>query len=369
MRHDGELVAALTDARPGDHIVLADGSYAGFGDWRTSGAPGAPILVRAATLLGARITSGTFNLAGHHQVLHGIDFVDATCDIQDGAREPRVWRCRFRDHPAPSNAIGLRLRACTAAEIAYCEWVNWAGRGIAVGVAAGARDFTIRRCLFRDAPNQRDARGVQHNGTEAVQLGFGWADAPINSGGRLEECRFVNWNSDDEVVSVKTSNVLVRGNSFERCEGGLWNRIGRFNRFEANEIRDGRGFVNMDGPNIWLGNKHNGDGGFYWAEFSIMRGTNRAADYAGNMGSEYNASEDCIIVGNEIATGLLVGRAFSRPEMPEPVRNTLIRRHVGPISLVPDGEIDTNSQPEDANSPVVWTPGSWLTDADVGPFA
>ena len=98
---------------------------------------------------------------------------------------------------------------------------------------------------------------------------------------------------------------------------------------------------------------------------SLVRGgMYRSSSLTGHV-----AASAASIVGNEIATGLLVGRAFSRPEMPELVRNTLIRRHVGPISLVPDGEIDTDSQPENATSPVVWTPGRWLTDADVGPFA
>ena len=110
--------------------------------------------------------------------------------------------------------MAMRLYACTDADIAYCEWVNWGGRAISVGVAAGALRARIRRCLFRNTP-----AGYSANATEALQIGFGPGDAPLSSQTVVESCRFAGWNSDDEVISVKTSDCTLRQLTVEGCSG------------------------------------------------------------------------------------------------------------------------------------------------------
>lgn len=83
----GELTAAVAAAAPGDEIVLADGTYALAADvsCATPGTAAQPIVVRAATPLGARIefdTTEGFKVTAAHWHFEGLD-VHGTCAVDD----------------------------------------------------------------------------------------------------------------------------------------------------------------------------------------------------------------------------------------------------------------------------------------------
>jgi hypothetical protein len=366
--NSNQLADAMRTAEPGDHIVLANGNYSGPGAFSRAGTSSAPIVVRAADLLGARITSGAIRLAADYQILYGLDFVNTRHAIENNAVAGRFWRCRFRDRPAPSTDIALGINASRHADIAHCEFVNWAGRGIAARVHGGARNFIIRRCLFRDAPNQRSSSGAQKNTTEALQIGFGLADAPVNAGGRIEYNRFVGWSSDDEVVSNKSSGNIFFRNSFENCDGNLTNRMGRNNRYEANEFRNMRGIWDLDGQNLWLGNKHTGSAYSDWRDWWIMAGSVRAGVYKNQ--DDRNACEDSTFAGNELVGALRIGHNPGwSPKNSQPVRNIRVRQHKGSVVLVSGWNSSTDNQPNANETGRSWAQPSWLTNNDVGPNA
>ncbi len=372
VRNDAELAQALSVAEPGDHVVLANGHYAGPGAWSRTGTPQAPVVVRAAELLGARITE-SLDPSGRHLIVHGLDFLDGTMRIGQAmpSADVEIWRCRFRDRPE-GTSIALRTDRVDGLDIAYCEWVAWGGRGISIGIAAGTRNFTIRRCLFRDTPGQRSADGAQLNATEAIQVGFADNDAAIRgANGRLEYNRFVNWNDDDEVVSVKASDCLVYRNTLENCWGNISNRSGRFNRYEANLIIDAGGFWNFDGPNLWLGNVQTGAHRRMTPNCWLVAGNRPAGSYPmPHEGSGRNTSEGCIVAGNRLSGELRVGHYISwDPPSVYPASGNRIRQHQGPVVLVPDWQTTTDSVPDAPETRHAWQTPLPLADRDVGPFA
>lgn len=364
--NSSQLADAMRTAQPGDHIVLDNGTYQGPGNFSPDGTSSAPIVVRSRNLLGAQITGGRISVAGDYQILYGLDFVKTRHDITSGAVAGRIWRCRFRDKPAPSTDTALTVSSSRNADIAHCEFVNWAGRGISVRVNGGARGFTIRRCLFRNAPNQRSSGGGQKNSTEAIQVGVGTSDAPINAGGRIEFNRFVRWSSDDEVISNKSSGNVYFRNSFDNCNGNVTNRRGRNNRYEANEFRNTRGAWDLDGNNLWLGNKHSGSATGGLRDWWVMTGNVRAGNYS-NSGDR-NASEGSTFAGNDLVGRLRVGHNVSwTPKSVHPARDTRVREHQGAVDLVAGWNVNTDSRPSTNETSRSWAQPRWLTDGDVGP--
>ena len=364
-----QLHAALRDAQPGDHVVLSSGSYTGPGTFSRAGTQSAPVVVRSSSPLGARITGGSFLLAGNYQILHGLDFVRTTCEVSNGATAARIWRCRFRDRPPSAPTIALRLRASSYADIAHCEFVNWAGRGVASGTNAGARNPIIRRCLFKNSP-----RGFAQNGTEAIIIGFAVGDAQRDAYALIDSCRVANWNSDDEAISVKSSRVTVRRCILENCNGNINNRLGRYNLFDACWIKNSHGIGVFDGNNQVLGCRVDNSGRVAIFNSIVLNGgTTRAGVYPSNIsgGDLRPAAENTVVAGcsthNDIA--LVVGyMRSSNPRYTQPVRNTLVRQHSGRVTVT-GGSVNGDIQPSQGASGVRWSSLVWLNDSDVGPGA
>jgi hypothetical protein len=357
-----QLRNALSAAQPGDHIMLGSGQYQGDFTLAKSGTSDRPIVVRAQDPLDARIAGGMFQMRGDWQILYALDFVAGRCTIDSRAQSPRIWRCRFRDHPG-STQICVRVNASTDADIAYCEWNNYGGRGVSVGVNAGATRTTIRRCLFRNTPS-----GFRNGSAEAIQFGFGSLDAQRRSNGLVEQCRFVNWNSDDECISVKTMHCTIRQCVLENCNSNVNNRIGQYNTFEAIWIKNGRGISVSDGYNKVLGCRiESGRLNDVFHQLVATAGNLRAGDYPSSVSEsdKNNAAENCVFSGNQSSSDVLIGR--DRSGWSFPARSTRIRQHTGQINF--RKHVNTDSRPSDSENSHSWAPLVWLNDGDVGPGA
>ena len=354
--NQSQLDSALAAAVAGDHIVLANGSYSGPGNWTKSGTQASPIVVRAANLLGARIT-GSFNPNGSDLILHGLDFQAAAVNVGNSVQSNRVklWRCRWRDM-APSITIALRTYKCADLDVAYCEWVNWGGRGIAFGPAAGTRRPRVRRCLFRDTPVSYE------NSREAIQAGFGFADRPVDLEAVIEFCRFVNWNTDDETVSIKSSSNILRQLSFENNHGRLGNRLGLNNLYEAVTFKGSTGIRIHDKGNRILGC----DVTQASQGLRITTG-NHDADTVLNTSStpSHPNAINAHVAG--CAGTLTIAHAFSGQTIQ--ARNTRVRQHSGSVTLVSGTHTGTDSQPNVTETLYSWASRIWLTNAEVGPNA
>ena len=213
-----QLNNALANAQPGDHIVLADGSYAAPNRITRSGTAQKPIVIRAANLLGARITSGTIEIDASWITWHGIDSV-ANGAIRLGANaaadDVKVWRCRWRDKTSGSSQA-VRTYNAKRTDFAYCEWTNWKGTGLLLGITSGTRETKVRYCLFRDTP-----AGWSEVGAEAIRTGFG--SRGIDSSILIYRCKVRNWNGDanKETIKLSHSSNVVRQCVQDNCDGFL----------------------------------------------------------------------------------------------------------------------------------------------------
>ena len=118
-----QLDAALRAARPGDHILLADGSYGTTRlEIRVSGTTQHPIVIRAQNVLGARLPGGfTYAPGISHVWLWGIDFKDAKDCVLRGSWNV-IRRCRIWPKPSLTGPVnGLIPREGSYCRIDYCE--------------------------------------------------------------------------------------------------------------------------------------------------------------------------------------------------------------------------------------------------------
>jgi hypothetical protein len=352
-----QLNRALADARPGDEIVLADGDYTGFAITR-SGTSSNPIVIRAANLLGARVTSGQITVDASRVTLHGIDHVGS-----DGVRigrnavadDVKIWRCRFRDQTG-TGSIAIRTDNAKRTEIAYCEVRNWKGCGVLLGASAGTRDSVVRHCLFKDTP-----AGFEENGTEAIRT-LGARD--IDLGALLYRCRASNWKSDGETLKLSSSSCIVRQCVTEDSHH-LNNRGGQNNIFDACWTKGSWGIGVHDGylpdrTNKVLGCRtESARDGIYVRGGTVEPGVNAVRGGPSN----WNLAEGCVVAGCEGRVKI----AHLYPGHTGKARHTRLRQHTGTVDLN-SGATDTDDGRDLPETLYEWSPLIWLTDDDVGPF-
>lgn len=360
------LINAVTTAEPGDHIVLADGSYNSFSITR-SGTKDNPIVIKADNLLGAKINSGSVSINANWVIVYGLDFVISTIKIGENspADDVSVWRCRFRDNTGGTNETGMQsaIRTYNAKriDIAYIEVTNWKG-GLLFGTKDGSYDITVRYSLFRKTP-----KGYLENGSEAIRTLSGQPELFLKEINLLvHRNRFTEWNSDSETISVKSSKVIVRQNTQENCFGTINNRNGSGNLFDANWSKNSMGIGMHDGdatvckPNIMIGNKvENATRGL------TVKGGN--AEPCTNTHPGWSKAYDLWVSSNTtINCNLIVGFNYT-DHKGNIVKRTVIYNHTGSIEMRDEQEtIDNRNQPDPT-----YTPGKliWLEDNDVGPNA
>jgi hypothetical protein len=362
-----ELSNALAAYNPGDHIVLANGTYPDSYAANRDGNSSQPVVIRAANLLGA--TVGKIDPNGAHIIIYGLNITTTTTAPGNSRAAPFVkfWRCKFTGSTSPNTNIMLRTYNAPDIDIAYCEFTGHAGRGIALNPINGCRRGRIRKCWFHDqAPP-----GTLLNSMEAIQVGFGGGSGSgaIDHQTTIELNLFERWANEAELISVKSSSNIVRRNTVRQCQW-ITNRNGTNNRYEANSMFDSHGIENFDGTpgtgpttvpgNVWLNN-------------STVTPTNNNRIFAGNItaGQEtsvYPASRRCILSANSFANATLIGYQYSGATWPYPAESTRIRQHSGTITLQ-SLQANTDSQPSQSETEYTWLSRLVLEASDVGPFA
>ncbi len=355
-----QLNNALANAQPGDHIVLADGSYAAPNRITRSGTAQEPIVIRAANLLGARITSGTIEIDASWITWHGIDSV-ANGAIRLGANaaadDVKIWRCRWRDKTSGSSQA-VRTYNAKRTDFAYCEWTNWKGTGLLLGITSGTRETKVRYCLFRDTP-----AGWSEVGAEAIRTGFG--SRGIDSNILIYRCKVRNWNGDSnkETIKLSHSSNVVRQCVQDDCDGFLSIRGGQNNTLDSCWSKSCRGIGVHDGylpnrVNKIIGCRSEND----THEGILVRGGTVEPGVETN--GTHNLAEGCVVSG---CNGpIKVAHNYSGHT--KKARFTRIREHTGPINLTGWQE-NTDDGRNQQETLYEWSSLIWLDDSKVGPFA
>jgi len=362
-----ELSMALAEARPGDEVVLADGEY--HGDRLVVAGHGTaqnPIIIRAASLLGANIPNGV-RLSGQYIVWHGFDMTNvegAQPMVELGGSHNQVRRCRLR-----ARGDLVVFLSGTAGKFLYNELVN----------PTPTDHFQPNTHLLRGWFND-------HTRHYNAEIGYNhihdFPSKPPNVPYH-EYRRFGIAAGSLYHYMFENVNWYIHHNLMENCGSHRMIAYSSGNRFEFNTII-GRSVADsaassdfnqrLGRHNIWRGN---------WAEgtksgFSIHGGPNefigcRIVDggnanvFAGNqehdaLGEGQPRAHEVKLTACEMP--LIVGRQWSGHTLP--ARNTRLENHLGEVHLDDSGQIGTVLTADMTEVPV--TPLR-LTRDMVGPFA
>jgi poly(beta-D-mannuronate) lyase len=238
-----ELAQALHEAKQSDQIVLDAGDYAVDG---LVVAPAGPVTIKAREPLTARL-SGKLVLRGADINLLGVEFNGGQVVV--AGDRAQINRCRFVDN----EGIALTLKNGRDIAVEHCAFEGCRDRGISIDPAGKAGTVAapqIRYNLFRDFVGKR-----RDNGHEAVQLGQFGNHAQRRLGALLERNLFLNVGIDSETISVKSSDNVIRENTFLDCRSRPTNRFGNNNLWEANWIENCLGLWIYGANHRLLGNR------------------------------------------------------------------------------------------------------------------
>ena len=347
-----ELEQAIAGARPGDHIVLEDGSY-DFPARLAVAAQGTaeqPIVIRAAHKLGARVRQHGFALSGAHLWIWGIDFRDSAssefCHL--GGTSNRFMRCRF-----DMFGIAIRGRPGTRCKILFCEFTcpskDPSSPGNRAIVLNGSDDSHTRCeigwCYFHDMPPKTS--NYHDRVRAAISTGSGndpdgrWTWHHIHH--TLLE------NTGDCEISVKS-----RGNLLEYLTGinekSITVRMRQCGNNEARAIwqEGGPGLIIAGNDNRIIGAKIIG------GVINVMAGTMSPSDAGTGMPHALRTKlahcEGTVKVGRQWTSKYTL-----------PARDTVIEHHTGTVQrLVEEGTSERATSDEPYYAPVR------LTSAEVG---
>ncbi len=232
---DKELATAIAQVRPGDEIVIQDGSYR---DWDIpvagSGTASDPISIRAQT-------PGRVVLSGNSRMSIGGDYVTVSglC-FRDGRTTGEIWRL--------SGSHG-RITDC-----ALMNYKDGGHKWIRIEISQDNRldhnailgktetDVTLQIDV---SPSERmNHHRIDHNyfGCRPRGSGNGWetirngySHQQNNPAYNLFECNlFHECDGENEIISSKSSHNTYRYNTFRNCAGELTLRHGKFNLVHGN---------------------------------------------------------------------------------------------------------------------------------------
>ncbi|MDP6359289.1 MAG: chondroitinase-B domain-containing protein, partial [Planctomycetota bacterium] len=215
------LQKAVSEAKPGDVIILDDGNYDQGCKLIGKGTSDKPIVVRAQTL-GKVGISKPVTIQGSYVTLLGVRF----------SKQGRVHM----------NGVGCRLSRCSMSNIESGKWITG---------SSGNRNIEIDHCLFEKKENNRKLssncqlfqimvrnkgeghhihhnhfrdipKGKTSNGFETIQLmtaGNPKDPKGGDCGTVIEDNLFERCNGEGEIISVKSSWNIVRRNTFRECRG------------------------------------------------------------------------------------------------------------------------------------------------------
>jgi poly(beta-D-mannuronate) lyase len=262
-----ELMDAVEVTEPGDHIVLADGVY-DTEEWldensedkmlvSAKGTEDAPIVIASETKGGAEITgpAGFEFVDASHLIVQGFKFTHSQGDegvaIEcDNCQHVRFTQNHFElDESEGDNADWLGITSDDSSDnrIDYNTFVNKETLGNFI-LVRGSDDSMPQRTRIDHNYIAHHDKYIE-NGGECIRIGesdYGVKPAYTT----VEYNHFESCNADAEVITVKSSNNIIRDNTFVNNKGSLVLRHGNDN------LVDGNFFVNNEGGLRVYGHNH-----------------------------------------------------------------------------------------------------------------
>ncbi len=240
------LQKAINNARPGDVIILANGTYTTTEDIRVDrkGAPGKPITICAETIGGAEISGlGGFDLVkpAAYIIIKGFKFThrSSRAKTAGGTRF-----CRWTQNIFENTGDGEDLTiAGSDHEIDYNTFQNKNAMGRFLAIRGTGSQIAERLHIHHNYFNNYVSQGGK-NGAETLQFGLsGFSLSSSNS--VVEYNLFEHCAGENELISVKASAVTLRYNTIRDCPAQFTLRHGNKSKVYNNY------FINTPGLRIF----------------------------------------------------------------------------------------------------------------------
>ncbi|WP_282118092.1 chondroitinase-B domain-containing protein [Maribacter aquivivus] len=286
-----ELNTAISEAKPGDDIVMANG------DWKdvnikfvAYGKEKSPITLRAETP-GEVLITGTsdLKLAGEYLNVNGLTFTDGSSPssavIDFGISEDSVANhCKITNsaiidfNKAQRNQTDLWvLFKGRHNELDHCYIAGKSNRGPTVRIdLAGNNSIKNYHKITNNYFGPRPPKGGPS--AETIQLGNSFTSmAPSYT--LVENNFFDHCNGEVEIISSKTNFNEFRNNVFYKSEGSLVTRHGNYciidgNVFIGDENSEQIGGIRLIGTGHWVTNNYfyNLNGKTFRSPLAVMNG-------------------------------------------------------------------------------------------------
>lgn len=252
-----EVAGSLKKAKPGDRIVITSGTYQDVKlKWQASGTDRKPIIIEAQQP-GKVIISGqtSLQLAGEYLVLRGLYFKDGAPTrkglIDFAINGQYANHCRLTDCVLDNCNTSRRdivssyvVLSGRHNRVDHCSFTGKCTLGVTLLVNLNGEE-----CLQNHHQIDHNYFGPRpvygSNGAETMRIGTS-QQSYLSSNTLVEDNLFEQCNGEVEVISVKSSDNIIRRNTLLECEGVVALRHGRRNKVESN---------------WFIGNNHRNTGG------------------------------------------------------------------------------------------------------------
>lgn len=251
VKNYNELKTALSSMNPGDIVELEDGNYSGNGITVTqSGCSERPIIIRAKNIGQAKLTGKLyFTLRNISYVtFEGLNFdLDPVSSIfkMEGCSYVRITRNELRMKKETEGQTSKWILIGDVWDNITCnshhnridhnlfDGKYDGGSWVVVDGAHGTSPGDISKYDMIDHNHFRNNTPRVANEKETIRIGV--TDlTPCSAYCTVEYNLFENCDGDPEIVSVKSCDNLVRGNTFKSCLGTVCLRQGSRNIVDGN---------------------------------------------------------------------------------------------------------------------------------------
>lgn len=348
-----QLSAAISSAAPGDHIVLANGTYSGSNTISAQGTEANPIVIRAENFLNAELT-GDLTISGSWIIVYGLETRDIIMTEvgANTANNCRVSRCFATG--------GRSYRMSLGASYCCYDYNSVSGGNGRLMEMRSSSTIGFRNCFVRN--HIFGSSGTSSSNPAAVQI---TALNYTRFNDILETLFAQNLVEDNGYVfafEVKGSNTSIVQNTFKGNSTAIAMRHGRNHIVSGNWIPDGG--ISIRGDDALVeGNVNSPQTGS-----PIVANMGNIPD--GSLGEPttterpgWTYARRAKFIGNTAPLRLREGTATR----PYPSVDSLIEDHTGTISIEGGvtGTVDRRNDP----ASITVTTAFELTSADVGPNA
>ncbi|HEX2630276.1 MAG TPA: polysaccharide lyase 6 family protein [Chitinophagaceae bacterium] len=240
-----ELQKAISDAKPGDVIVVKKGVYTTSSDITVNavGTKGKPITIAAEEKAAVEITgAGGFNLVkpAAYVVIKGFKFTHAASKAKTGNGTSFCqWTNNIFETPGTGEYLTI---AGSDHEVSYNTFQNKDSLGRFIAIRGEGKQIAERLWIHHNY--FKTHKKQVGNGAESLQFGLsGFSLSSSNS--IVENNLFEDCEGENELISIKASRVTVRYNTIRNCPAQFTLRHGNFNQVYGNY------FVNTPGLRIF----------------------------------------------------------------------------------------------------------------------